>query len=300
MRLAGWVFGLSLRICAEEVEAMLALADLLLRAIKSVPWLLACAGLSLSLLAQSAERLDALAADPQLVLIGTGEWAPYIEQAHDDGGPLGRLVSTVFNRAGYRVQYFFYPWARNIYLLQKGQLDAVMPYICNSERQAFSLCSDNMVNSNLVIFHRQDKPFEWRELKDLEAYSIAVTKGYAYGEEFDQARATGRFKLVGDSREDVGMRLLLAGRVYLHLQDRAVGYAILKRSFSAEQQRLLTDNSHTLSRNQLGLLLRKDSRGEHLRQVFNAGLRQLRDNGELQRLQQALERGDVANWQPKF
>lgn len=274
---------------------MLALAGALVRVL-----LLAWVGLSLSAQAAPPEALDAAAADPQLVLIGTGEWTPYVEQSRDDAGPLGRLISAVFSRAGYRVQYFFYPWARDVYLLQKGRLDAVMPYICTQERARFSLCSESMVGTQMTAFHRRDKPVDWRELKDLEAYSIAVTKGYSYGEEFDQARAAGRFKLVDDSREDAGMRLLLAGRVDLHLQDRAVGYAMLKRSFSAEQQQLLTDSPHTLSRNQLGLLLRKDPRGEQLRQVFNAGLQQLRDSGELQRLQQALESGNGASWQPKF
>ena len=278
---------------------MFALSDALIRGVKCL-LLLACVGLSLSAQAAAPQALEAAAADPQLVLIGTGEWTPYVEQVRDDGGPLGRLISAVFSRAGYRVRYFFYPWARDVYLLQKGQLDAVMPYICTLERARFSLCSESMVGTQMTAFHRRDKAFDWRELKDLEAYSIAVTKGYSYGEAFDQARAAGRFKLVDDSREDAGMRLLLAGRVDLHLQERAVGYAMLKRSFSAEQQQLLTDSPHTLSRNQLGLLFTKTPRGEQLRQVFNAGLQLLRDSGELQRLQQALESGDAANWQPHF
>jgi hypothetical protein len=37
-----------------------------------------------------------------------------------------------------------------------------------------------------------------------------------------------------------------------------------------------------------------------LRQVFNAGLQVLRDNGELQRLQEALDTGQAASWQPRF
>lgn len=279
---------------------MLALANLLLRAIKPRPWLLACAGLSLSFLAQSAEQFDAPAADPQLVLIGTGEWTPYVEQARDDAGPLGRLISTVFNRAGYRVQYFFYPWARDVYLLQKGSLDAVMPYICTPERARFSLCSEPLVRAQMAIFYRRDQAFDWRELKDLEAYSIALTKGYAYGAEFDRARAAGRFKVQADSKEDAGLRLLLAGRVDLHLQDRAVGYAMLKHSFSPEQQQQLLAHPRPVSRELLGLLFRNDPRGETLRQVFDAGLQQLRESGDLQRLQEAFETGDGASWQPVF
>jgi polar amino acid transport system substrate-binding protein len=258
--------------------------------------------LSLSLGAQAAPPalLDSAAADPQVVLIGTGEWTPYVEQSRSDAGPTGRLISAVFARAGYRVEYFFYPWARNVLLLQKGQLDGVMPYLCNPERQAFSLCSDSMVNSQLAIFHRQDQPFDWHTLKDLEAHSIAVTNGYSYGLEFDRGRAAGRFKLRSDSREDAGMRWLLAGQVDLHLQDLSVANTLLKRSFTPEQQRQLVAHPRPVSREPLGLLLTKNARGEQLRQVFNAGLQALRESGELQRLQEALDAGQAADWQPKF
>jgi polar amino acid transport system substrate-binding protein len=262
--------------------------------------LLLALSLSPAIQAAPPEGPVAEVADPQLVLIGTGEWTPYVEQSRSDAGPTGRLISAVFNRAGYRVQFAFYPWSRTTLLLQKGQLDAVMPYICTAERQVFSLCSDGMVNSNLAIFHRKDKPFAWRKFQDLEAYSIAVTNGYAYGAEFEAARKAGRLKLRSDSREDAGMRWLLAGQVDLYLQDLPVGHIILKRGFSVEQQQQIVAHSLLVSHSPMGLLLAKTARGEQLRQVFNAGLQVLRDNGELQRLQEALDTGQAASWQPRF
>jgi polar amino acid transport system substrate-binding protein len=264
---------------------------------------LGCLLASLGLWAHAAPPLplnSVAETDPQVVLIGTGEWTPYVEQARGDAGPAGRLITAVFKRAGYRVQYLFYPWARGVLLLQKGQLDGVMPYICTPERQTFSVCSDAMVNSQLVIFHRQDKPFDWHVLKDLEAYSIAVTNGYSYGAEFDRARAAGRFKLRSDSREDAGMRWLLADQVDLHLQDWPVGKSILKRGFTTAQQQQITAHPLPLGRTSLGLLLSKTARGEQLRQVFNAGLQVMRDNGDLQRLQDALDSGQADQWQPQF
>lgn len=258
--------------------------------------------LSLSLSAQAAppKQVAAAPADAKLVLIGTGEWSPYVEQSRGDAGPAGRLISAVFSRAGYRVQYVFYPWARGVLLLQKGQLDGLMPYICTAEREVFSLCSGSMFISNLAVFHRKDQPFDWRTLKDLEAYSIALTNGYSYGDEFDRARAAGRFNLRSDSREDAGMRWLLAGQVDLHLQDLPVGIAILKRGFTVEQQQQIVAHARSVTRESLGLLLIKTARGEQLRQAFNAGLQVLRDNGELQRLQEALDAGTAANWQPQL
>ena len=236
----------------------------------------------------------------QVVRIGTGEWAPYVEQQRADGGPLGRLVSAVFSRAGYRVQYQYYPWVRDIHLLKTGQLDAVLPYICTPERQLFSYCSAPLVRTETVIFHRSDKAFSWRQFSDLQGYSIALTKGYSYGRDFDVARQGLALNIQENTREDIGMRLLLAGRVDAHLQDRAVGYALLRRLFSVDQQQSISHDPQPVSREQMGLLFRKDQQGEQMRQAFDAALQPLQGNGELQRLQEALERGEAAAWVPQY
>jgi polar amino acid transport system substrate-binding protein len=64
------------------------------------------------------------------VLIGTGNWVPYVDQHSSDQGAMARLIRAVFAEAGYRVEFLFYPWDRNVLKLQQGTLDAIMPYIC--------------------------------------------------------------------------------------------------------------------------------------------------------------------------
>lgn len=236
----------------------------------------------------------------QLVRIGTGEWTPYVEQQRADAGPLGRLVSAVFSRAGYRVEYHYYPWVRGVHLLKTGELDAVMPYICSPERQLYSVCSAPLVSTEMAAFHVRDKAFSWQQFSDFEAYTIALTKGYSYGSSFEAARQSLALNIQESSKEDIGMCLLLAGRVDVHLQDRAVGYAMLRRLFTAEEQQRIVHDPQSVSREQLGLLFRKDASGEQLRQAFDAALRSLQENGELQRLQEALERGEAAAWEPRL
>ncbi|SED64211.1 substrate-binding periplasmic protein [Pseudomonas anguilliseptica] len=260
-----------------------------------VTWLrcaVLCAGLVLFLGVQAQAE--------QLVRIGTGDWSPYVEQQRADAGPLGRLISAVFRRAGYRVEYHYYPWVRGVHLLKTGQLDVLMPYICNPERQQFSLCSAPLLRSEAVVFHLRDKAFSWQQFRDFEAYTIALTKGYSYGPGFDAARQSLALNIQESSKEDVGMRLLLAGRVDVHLQDRAVGYAMLRRLFTAEEQQRIVHDPKPVSREQLGLLFRKNASGEQLRQAFDAALRPLQENGELQRLQEMLERGEAAAWEPRL
>ncbi len=228
------------------------------------------------------------------IMIGTGDWPPYVDETRPDAGAMGRLISAIFARAGYKVQYFFYPWDRDLYLLRKGELDAVMPYVCSQERQVFSLCGKPLVRSQIVLFHRKDKAFDWKQFSDIQPYLIAVTQGYFYSNDFSKARDEGLLKLEQSSLEYRGIQLLLADRADLHPQDRAVGYNLLKKNFDVVQQGLLTHHPKPLAENQLSLLFRKDPRGKQLRKAFEAAVRP----AELKTLQRALDSGAADNWQP--
>jgi polar amino acid transport system substrate-binding protein len=256
----------------------------------------------LSALAARLLLLMALSTCPSVqaqesVRIGTGDWVPYIDQGRTDGGALARLVRAVFQAAGYQVEFMYYPWDRNLLMLQNGDLDAVMPYACNVARQRVSSCSDPVVRGEVVLFHRKDKPFDWQSIADLQAYRISTTLGYSYGPQFDEALQAGQLQVLQSHKEDTGFRLLTLGRTDLHPQDRAVGYAMLRRLFSDQVRASITHHSRHLNTEPLHLLFRKDdARAKQLRELFNAGLRRFAENGELARLQQALYSGNADQW----
>ena len=246
--------------------------------------------------------LMALASCPRVqaqepLRIGTGDWVPYVDQGRSDGGALARLVSAIFKAAGYQVELIYYPWDRNLLMLQHGDLDAVMPYACNAARQRVSSCSEPVIKGEVVLFHRKDRPFDWQVIADLQPYSIATTLGYSYGPQFDAAQQAGLLQVQKNSKEDTGFRLLTLGRIDLHPQDRAVGYAMLRRLFSDQVRASITHHPHHLNTEPLHLLFRKDdARATQLRELFNAGLRRFAENGELERLQQALYAGSADQW----
>ncbi|WP_256583021.1 ABC transporter substrate-binding protein [Pseudomonas sp. HMWF032] len=238
-----------------------------------------------------------MTADP-LVRIGTGDWAPYVDQQRSDGGALSRLIRGIFEAAGYQVELVYYPWDRNLLMLEQGNLDAVMPYICNKNRQRFSQCSDAVAHGEVVLFQRADQQLNWQRFEDLEKFRIATTLGYSYGSKFDAALDAGRLQVQQSGKEDTGFRLLSLGRVDFHPQDRAVGYAMLQRLFSAEERALIKHNPRILHAEPLHVLFRKDdARAQRLLEVFNAGLRRLVANGELATLQRALNAGNADQWQ---
>jgi polar amino acid transport system substrate-binding protein len=231
------------------------------------------------------------------VRIGTGDWLPYVEQQREDGGALPRLVREVFEAAGYRVEYVYYPWDRNLKMLEDGTLDAILPYLCSTARQRVSTCSDPLVSGDVVLFQRADQVLNWSKIEDLRAFRIATTLGFAYGTQFDAALEQNLLQVQQSGKEETGFRLLSLGRVDFYPQDRAAGYAMINRLFSPEQRQQITHHPTLLHREPLHVLFRKnDPRADTLRQVFNDGLRRLQRSGELARLQQALNEGRVDQW----
>lgn len=232
-----------------------------------------------------------------VVRVGTGDWVPYVDQQRADGGALPRLVKSIFNAAGYQVEFVYYPWDRNLLMLENGSLDAVMPYSCSAARQRISECSDPVVQGEIVLFQRTDQKLDWARIEDLKSFSIATTLGYSYGPQFDAAQQSGVLKVQQSGKEDTGFRLLELGRVDFHPQDRAVGYAMLRRMFSPEARAVITHHPRLLNTEPLHLLFRKDdARATQLRAVFNAGLQRFAADGELERLQQALYSGNPDQW----
>lgn len=232
-----------------------------------------------------------------VVRVGTGDWVPYVDQQREDGGALSRLVRDIFKAAGYQVEFVYYPWDRNLLMLEHGSLDAVMPYSCSAPRRRISECSDPVVQGEIVLFQRTDQQLNWARIEDLKSFSIATTLGYSYGPQFDAAVQNGQLQVQQSGKEDTGFRLLELGRVDFHPQDRAVGYAMLRRMFTPEARAVITHHSRVLNTEPLHLLFRKgDARADRLRKIFNTGLRRLAESGELERLQQALYSGNADQW----
>lgn len=233
-----------------------------------------------------------------MVRVGTGDWLPYVDQQRADGGALPRLVRSIFESAGYQVEFVYYPWDRNLLMLEHGSLDAILPYLCSTARQRVSTCSEPVVRGDVVLFQRADQTLNWSRVEDLAAFRIATTLGYAYGPQFDEAVARNVLRVQQSGKEDTGFRLLSLGRVDFHPQDRAVGYAMLNRLFSAEERQQITHHPTRLHSDPLHVLFRKnDPRAETLLHVFNEGLQRLKRRGDISRLQKALNEGRVDQWQ---
>lgn len=228
--------------------------------------------------------------------ITNGEWPPYLSKSLPHHGVASRIVSEAFAVAGIRVEYGFFPWNRAFQLARSGQWDGTAVWLSSPERERDFFLSDAVVEASYVFFYRRDQPFDWKTVDDLAGLRIGATLEYDYGPAFQQAEREGRLRVERVASDEQNFSRLLARRIQVFPMDREVGLTLLRQHFSAAEREALAWHPLPLRVDALRLLLnRKNPANAGHMQRFNAGLKQLRERGSIQRfLEEARATGGAA------
>lgn len=224
--------------------------------------------------------------------VATGEWVPYVSKDYQHHGAIGHVIEKIYQAEGIEVEFGYFPWARGYQMVKDGMWDTTMPYYCSPEREKLFYCSEPIVSGQLVYFHRTDFPFEWRSINDLKGLSVGGTLGYYYGEDFEKAERDKLFKVQRIASDETNFMVLMKGRIQVFPQDKEVGYAMVRRLFSEEEQTLITHNSTPIHTKSLHLLFaRNNEKSKRYLDIFNRGLKRLQSTGELQGYMNAMSNG---------
>ncbi|MEO4047470.1 transporter substrate-binding domain-containing protein [Pseudomonas sp. CAU 1711] len=233
-----------------------------------------------ALLLPLAVATHATAADE--VRLTNGEWSPYLGQNLPHHGVASRIVEEAFALEGVRVHWEFYPWARALRSAERGKSDGSAVWLRSPEREQAFFISDPVVESGYYLFHHKDKAFDWRQVGDLAPLRIGGAIDYDYGESFQQAERDGLIQVRRLSSEEQGMRMLLAGRLDVFPMDKVVAFDMLYSKFSREERAQLSFHPLPLRSDSLHLLLSRKVAGNAERmELFNRGLKALRDSGKV-------------------
>ncbi|RIA31768.1 amino acid ABC transporter substrate-binding protein (PAAT family) [Ectopseudomonas oleovorans] len=195
------------------------------------------------------------------VRLTNGEWPPYLGEDLPHHGVASRIVAEAFALQNVEVQWEFHPWARSLKMAEQGTRDGSAVWLYNHEREQRFHISDPVVESGYYLFHRKNRHFDWSSVEDLRGLRIAATRGYDYGEAFQQAEAAGEIDVVRLTGDEQGLRQLLAGRIDLFPVDKVVGFDLLYQQFSAAERRLLSFHPVPLRSDSLHLLLSREVPG---------------------------------------
>ncbi|WP_431689473.1 substrate-binding periplasmic protein [Hahella sp. NBU794] len=240
-----------------------------------------CLGLlwSASLLAQEA------------ILIGSGEWPPYISEEAPHFGPTSQIVSEAFALANIDVEYRFHPWNRSFVLCQQGDLDATIAWERTAERERDFVFSEMpIIIERTVFFYSRRHALSWEEIwtppEDASRLRVGAILGYNYGNKLDEAERTGLFTVRRSDSEATNFKQLIKGHIDLFPSDLVVGLEVLRKHFDAAERQQIRYLPEQLYTAKLYLIFSKKSpRHAWLKAQFDKGMQQLIASGGLNRLQ---------------
>ncbi|MFO7785349.1 MAG: transporter substrate-binding domain-containing protein [Desulfatiglandales bacterium] len=168
--------------------------------------------------------------------LATLNWAPYVGKDLPNHGFTSEIVTRVFERAGYRVDIDFMPWARVLSRVSRGDADAMYPAYHSRERVYVYAFSDPFARSYLVFYKRIEDEIPYTSLRDVEGYRIGVVRGYVNSPAFDKAGYLQ--KEVAESDES-NLQKLLKGRIDLAVIDKYTARYLIETRIPQAAGRLL-------------------------------------------------------------
>jgi polar amino acid transport system substrate-binding protein len=223
----------------------------------------------------------ALAESSKTIRLTNGEWQPYLSKDVPHFGIASHIVTEAFALVGVEVEYGFFPWSRAMKLAKEGTWDGSAVWGDSEERRENFYFTEPVVPSTWVFFHLTSTQFDWNAYEDLRDIKVGGTVEYFYSDEFEAAEAAGVFQAIRARSDEVGLKNLLKGRIDVFPGDLMVTYAQIRDTFSEEEAALFAHHPKRIVEKPLYLFLSKKVPGnEQMRDLFNEGLKQLKESGK--------------------
>jgi ABC-type amino acid transport substrate-binding protein len=224
------------------------------------------------------------------VEISTAEWLPYISPDLPDGGPVAKMLTDVFGRAGYTADFTFSTWPVAEKDVRSGATVGMAPVIVSPTRADFSIYSDPLLDFRYTLFGRQGETLDsLSQRDDLSGITVARIEGYQYWDELNESGATfidrpsaaSAFEAVMDGDADVVAEGSVAGNAVLNgpdFPDDASDYA------EVDPASPLTSSTQGLH-----LLIKDTPEGRELQKEFNKSLKEYTATEDYQNVLASLE-----------
>lgn len=203
-------------------------------------------------------------------------WPPYL-QKEPTRGIVKEITETVLGKAGYDVSWKLYPWTRAMRVARTGEVAGLACAWYSEERSEDFHYSDPYLINRLSFAKKKHRKIEWHNLNDLKHYRFATIREAVVSPEFDKNTELEKIDVVSSA---AAVKLILFDRADLYPDDEANIMNTLQINFPDQVDEIdFVDMPVTL--NPLHFIVsrqRKDHK--ELIKGFNAGLRELQQNGQ--------------------
>jgi polar amino acid transport system substrate-binding protein len=213
--------------------------------------------------------------------IVTGEWEPLVGRKLSKQGFFTALVQAAMEAGGLESTVNFYPWTRDQFLIESGQVFAAFPYLSTDERARYAYFSEPVYSASTLLYYKPsfNSNIHFEKLEDLKNYRVSGAKGFFYEELFKKAgikvdyqdSESNLFKLLDLDRVDlIPMEYLSASdtlkKKYADAPEKIKEYASLPKPLNVDYLRLMVSKKYPDS--------------ENILKQFNAGLQKIKSNGQ--------------------
>lgn len=218
-------------------------------------------------------------AEERAMRVGFEEFPP--SAFMKDGKPSGidvEILEAAMSVSGVKINFYTYPWARCLLMLDKKQLDAVIPMVYSEERaERYSLGTSMRTRENVIIL-KKEITGEINKLEELSGMTIASGKGYAINKEFDEAVYIKKdYVATAGEVYEILVKKVASGRVDGAVVDLQVLHQILKK-LKAENRVKITK-----------IIYKKETHVGFIKNssyfpLYEKGIKVIKDNGELKKI----------------
>ncbi|PJI48326.1 MAG: amino acid ABC transporter substrate-binding protein [Pseudomonas sp.] len=212
----------------------------------------------------------------EVLRIAADRWPPYADRQLPGNGVAVHLVQAALKRAGYASEYIEVPWPRVLHGVANGEYDLVADAWYAPERSAFAEYSEPYLVNRVRMIKRRGSPITFDKLADLYPYRIAMVRGYAYSNAFNNDPKLQRVPVIGFVNAAL---MLQAGRVDLTLEDEITARVHFNGDLAGLKGQLeflpvpLTENGLHI------LVGRHNPHHAEIVAAFNTAIREMREDG---------------------
>ncbi len=228
-------------------------------------------------------------AQEKVVHLVTGERSPYITNTYPEYGYAYDVVKEAFLRQGYNLEISFYPWTRANKLIEQGKAEGIMPIHLGSPLDEFIIASESFPGDYVGLLKHKKTVYQYPEeltynqlIKSLAGQDIGLVRGSNLIPELENTNSINFVKLHSDLQS---LDMLNAGRINFSLIDKytAAHLMIENRPQYIGQLEFLQPEVAEMPFH-IGFSI-KSPNSKHLAEIFNFGLKQIKQDGTLLQIQ---------------
>ncbi len=171
-------------------------------------------------LAAAPPALAELAAPRELLAVGAPFFRVFERAGADFTGMAPEILRVLAPQLGATLRFELYPWPRAQSMVAQGQADILIgPYKTVERLETIAFSERAFYQDEMVFYTRLGDALDWDgQFKSLRGKRIVVINGWAYGDEFEQARK--ELYINTTNSVEAALTMLALGRVDLFATNR--------------------------------------------------------------------------------